>query len=141
MKSLNLSYTENTGVGTVVHVAVDGKYAGYILISDVIKDGAKEAIASLKNSGVKKCVMLTGDSKTVAEHVAGELKLDEVHSELLPADKVSCVEKLLQDKSEKENWHSWVTVSTMHRYFPVRISVSPWEPLAQMRPLRQRMWF
>ena len=102
MKSLNLSYTENTGVGTVVHVAVDGKYAGYILISDVIKDGAKEAIASLKNSGVKKCVMLTGDSKTVAEHVAAELKLDEVHSELLPADKVSCVEKLLQDKSEKE---------------------------------------
>ena len=68
----------------------------------MIKDGAKEAIASLKNSGVKKCVMLTGDSKTVAEHVAGELKLDEVHSELLPADKVSCVEKLLQDKSEKE---------------------------------------
>ena len=102
MKSLNLAYTENTGVGTVVHVAVDGKYAGYILISDVIKDGAKEAIASLKNSGVKKCVMLTGDSKTVAEHVAGELKLDEVHSELHPADKVSCVEKLLQDKSEKE---------------------------------------
>ena len=102
MKSLNLSYTENTGVGTVVHVAVDGKYAGYILISDVIKDGAKEAIASLKNSGVKKCIMLTGDSKTVAEHVAGELKLDEVHSELLPVDKVSCVEKLLQDKSEKE---------------------------------------
>ena len=102
MKSLNLSYTENTGVGTVVHVAVDGKYAGYILISDVIKDGAKEAIASLKNSGVKKCVMLTGDSKTVAEHVGGELKLDEVHSELLPADKVSCVEKLLQEKGAKE---------------------------------------
>ena len=102
MKSLNLVYTENTGVGTVVHVAVDGNYAGYILISDVIKDGAKEAIASLKNSGVKKCVMLTGDSKTVAEHVAGELKLDEVHSELLPADKVSCVEKLLQEKGAKE---------------------------------------
>lgn len=102
MKSLNLAYTENTGVGTVVHVAVDGNYAGYILISDVIKDGAKEAIASLKNSGVKKCIMLTGDSKTVAEHVSGELKLDEVHSELLPADKVSCVEKLLQEKGAKE---------------------------------------
>ena len=102
MKSLNLVYMENTGVGTVVHVAVDGKYAGYILISDVIKDGAKEAIASLKNSGVKKCIMLTGDSKTVAEHVASELKLDEVHSELLPADKVSCVEKLLQEKGAKE---------------------------------------
>lgn len=102
MKSLNLAYTENTGVGTVVHVAVDGNYAGYILISDVIKDGAKEAIGSLKNSGVKKCIMLTGDSKTVAEHVGGELKLDEVHSELLPADKVSCVEKLLQEKGAKE---------------------------------------
>ncbi len=102
MKSLNLPYTENTGVGTVVHVAVDGKYAGYILISDVIKEGAKEAVVSLKNSGVKKCVMLTGDSKTVAEYVAGELQLDEVHSELLPADKVSCVEKLLQEKTEKE---------------------------------------
>ena len=102
MKSLNLAYTENTGVGTVVHVAVDGNYAGYILISDVIKDGAKEAIASLKNSGVKKCIMLTGDSKTVAEHVASELKLDEGHSELLPADKVSCVEKLLQEKGAKE---------------------------------------
>ena len=102
MKSLNLVYTEKTGVGTVVHVAVDGNYAGYILISDVIKDGAKAAIASLKDSGVKKCVMLTGDSKTVAEHVAGELKLDEVHSELLPADKVSCVEKLLQEKGAKE---------------------------------------
>lgn len=102
MKSLNLAYTENTGVGTVVHVAVDGNYAGYILISDVIKDGAKEAIASLKNSGAKKCIMLTGDSKTVAEHVASELKLDEVHSELLPADKVSCVEKLLQEKGAKE---------------------------------------
>ena len=102
MKSLNLAYTENTGVGTVVHVAVDGNYAGYILISEVIKDGAKEAIASLKNSGVKKCIMLTGDSKTVAEHVAGELKLDEVHRELLPADKVSCVEKLLQEKGAKE---------------------------------------
>lgn len=102
MKSLNLAYTENTGVGTVVHVAVDGNYAGYILISDVIKDGAKEAISSLKNSGVKKCIMLTGDSKTVAEHVADELKLDEVHSELLPADKVSCVEKLLREKGAKE---------------------------------------
>ncbi len=102
MKSLNLPYTENTGVGTVVHVAVDGKYAGYILISDVIKEGAKEAVVSLKNSGVKKCVMLTGDSKTVAEYVASELQLDEVHSELLPADKVSCVEKLLQEKTEKE---------------------------------------
>ena len=102
MKSLNLAYTENTGVGTVVHVAVDGNYAGYILISDAIKDGAKEAIASLKNSGVKKCIMLTGDSKTVAEHVASELKLDKVHSELLPADKVSCVEKLLQEKGAKE---------------------------------------
>lgn len=124
----------------MVHVAVDGNYAGYILISDVIKDGAKEAIASLKNSGVKKCIMLTGDSKTVAEHVAGELKLDEVHSELLPADKVSCVEKLLQEKGAKENWHSWAMVSTMHRYCPVLTSVSPWEHLVLMQPLKLQTW-
>ena len=102
MAARNISYTENSSAGTVIYVAVDGAFAGTIVISDSIKEGVKEAIHSMKKVGVKKCVMLTGDSKTVAEHVAGELKLDEVHSELLPADKVSCVEKLLQDKSEKE---------------------------------------
>ena len=103
MKSLGLSYIEDAGVGTVVHVAVDGIYAGYVLIADVIKDWAKESIASLKAAGVKKTVMLTGDNKAVAESVARELGIDEVHSELLPGDKVEAVEALLAAKSEKEN--------------------------------------
>lgn len=103
MQQMNLNYTEDTGVGTVVHVAVDGTYAGYILISDVVKESSKDAIAALKNSGVKKAIMLTGDAKAVAEHVAAQLCLDEVHSELLPGDKVDCVEKLLAAKSPKEN--------------------------------------
>ncbi len=102
MKKLKLDYAENTGVGTVVHVAVDGVYAGYILIADVVKESAGAAIAALKKAGVKKTVMLTGDGKAVAEHVAGQLGLDEVHSELLPADKVERVEELLASKGKKE---------------------------------------
>lgn len=102
MKSLGLPYEENTGIGTVIHVAVDNTYAGYILISDVEKEQAKEAVAALKASGVRKTIMLTGDSRAVADHVAEKLGLDEVHSELLPADKVEQVEKLLQMKAPKE---------------------------------------
>ena len=86
---------------TVVHMAIDGKYAGHILISDIIKPHAKEAIAELKKAGISKTVMLTGDSKRVADQVAEELGIQEVYSELLPADKVSRVEELLNQKSEK----------------------------------------
>ncbi len=103
MKKLGLTYEENTGVGTVVYLAVDGIYAGYILISDVVKPEAKEAIAALKKAGVRKTVMLTGDSKAVAEYVSDELGLDEVKSELLPADKVNAVEQLLEEKGAREN--------------------------------------
>ncbi len=103
MKKLGLRYEENTGIGTVVHMAVDGVYAGFILISDVVKEQSADAIAALKAAGVKKTVMLTGDSKAVAEHVATQLGLDEVKSELLPADKVEAVEALLEEKSAKEN--------------------------------------
>lgn len=93
---------EASGVGTEVHVAVDGVYAGCILISDVVKPGAAEAVAALKRSGVKKVVMLTGDAKPVAEAVAADLGVDEVKSELLPADKVAEVERLLEMKGKKE---------------------------------------
>ena len=103
MKKLGLRYEENTGIGTVVHMAVDGVYAGFILISDVVKEQSADAIAALKAAGVKKTVMLTGDSRAVAEHVAAQLGLDEVKSELLPADKVEAVEALLAEKSAKEN--------------------------------------
>ncbi len=103
MRKLGLRYEENTGIGTVVHMAVDGVYAGFILISDVVKEQSADAIAALKAAGVKKTVMLTGDSRAVAEHVAAQLGLDEVKSELLPADKVEAVEALLAEKSAKEN--------------------------------------
>ena len=89
-------------MGTVVHMAVDGKYAGHILISDIVKPHAKEAIAELKKAGITKTVMLTGDSKRVADQVAADLGIQEVYSELLPADKVSKVEELLSKKTEKE---------------------------------------
>ncbi|MBO5031920.1 MAG: cadmium-translocating P-type ATPase [Lachnospiraceae bacterium] len=102
MKKLDIPYTIPQKAGTEVHVAVDENYAGYILISDIVKPNAKEAIAGLKAAGVKQVIMLTGDAKPVAEAVAAELGVDVVKSELLPADKVSEVEKLLAVKSEKE---------------------------------------
>ena len=89
-------------VGTIIHSAIDGQYAGHIVISDVVKPHAKEAIERLKHAGVEKTVMLTGDSRRVADQVAGALGVDEVHSELLPADKVAQVEKLLADKGGKD---------------------------------------
>ena len=101
MDRLGIAYQDCHHIGTVVHMAIDGKYAGHILISDIIKPHAKEAIAELKKAGISKTVMLTGDSKRVADQVAGELGIQEVYSELLPADKVSRVEELLNQKSEK----------------------------------------
>ncbi len=102
MKKLGIEYHECSHVGTIVHVAIDGRYAGHILISDVIKEHAAEAIAALKKSGIEKTVMLTGDAKNVAEHVAAQLGIDEVCSELLPGDKVEKVEELLTKKPEKD---------------------------------------
>ena len=89
-------------VGTIIHIAIDGQYAGHIVISDVVKPHAKEAIERLKHAGVEKTVMLTGDSRRVADQVAEALGVDEVHSELLPADKVAQVEKLLAGKGGKD---------------------------------------
>ena len=102
MKQMNIQAAVPTSVGTEIHVAVDGKYAGYILISDVVKPNAKEAIRGLKAAGVEKVVMLTGDAKKVADAVGSELGVDEVRSELLPGDKVDEVEKLIAAKGEKE---------------------------------------
>lgn len=103
MERIGVPYENCSGIGTVVHVAVDGIYAGHILISDLLKPGAKNAIAALKKAGIRKTVMLTGDMKNVADKVAEELGIDEVYSELLPSDKVSKVEELLGQKAEKEN--------------------------------------
>ena len=102
MEYLGVPYINCHSVGTIIHMAVDGKYAGHIVISDVVKPHSREAIQTLKASGVRRTVMLTGDAHKVAEQVAGELGIDEVYSELLPADKVEKVEELLKTRSEKE---------------------------------------
>ena len=103
MEKYGIEYAECTETGTVVHIAVDEKFAGHILISDLMKPTAKQAITELKKIGVKKTVMLTGDTKSVADSVAKELSIDRVYSELLPGDKVDKVELLLAEKSGKEN--------------------------------------
>lgn len=102
MNKLNIDYEECTDPGTIVYVAVNHIYIGCILISDVIKENSKEAIKALKESGIRKAVMLTGDNKAVAESVGSEINIDEIHSELLPADKVTQVETLLSEKGAKE---------------------------------------
>ena len=102
MEQLGIAYHDCHCVGTIIHMAVDGQYAGHIVISDVVKPHSKEAIAQLKKAGVQKTVMLTGDAKRVAEQVASELGVDEVHSELLPGDKVEQVEKLLAAKAKND---------------------------------------
>ena len=102
MKLKGIDYSAYTKAGTLVYVAVDDKYAGCIVISDIIKDHAKEAISGLKSLGAKETVMLTGDSASTADLVANTIGIDTVHSELLPADKVEEVEKLLAKKSDKE---------------------------------------
>lgn len=101
MEHLGIDFIPCHSVGTILHIAVDGEYAGHIVISDVVKPHAKEAIRALKSAGIQKTVMLTGDRHSVAEQVAQDLGLDAVYSELLPADKVDQVEKLLDAKPEK----------------------------------------
>lgn len=101
MNRQNISYKKCYAIGTIIYVAIDGKFAGALVISDEIKDGAKEAIADMKHVGVKKTVMLSGDQKEIVEKVANELGIDEYHAQLLPADKVNRVEKLLEQKNEK----------------------------------------
>ena len=102
MEQLGISYRDCHSVGTIIHMAVDGKYEGHIVISDVIKEHAAQAVSELKKAGVKKTVMLTGDTQRVAEQVASQLGIDEVYSGLLPADKVDRVEELLAKKAQKE---------------------------------------
>ncbi len=101
MKHLNIPYQDCHQTGTIIHMAINGKYAGHIVISDIIKPHSKAAIAELKKAGVERCVMLTGDAKKVANQVASSLGIDKVYSELLPADKVEKVEELLRVKPGK----------------------------------------
>lgn len=102
MDMLGIEHMDCHGTGTVVHMAIDGEYSGHILIADLIKPHAAEAISKLKKAGIKKTVMLTGDMKNVSEKVAAQLSIDEVHSELLPGDKVSIVEEMLSAKNNND---------------------------------------
>ena len=102
MKMLGIDFCQCHSVGTIIHIAINGKYAGHIVISDIIKENAKEAIEQLHQLGMKKVVMLTGDSDKVAQDVAKKLNVEEVHSQLLPADKVNEVEKILTNKAEND---------------------------------------
>ena len=101
MDKLGVKWIDCHQAGTIIHMAVDGRYAGHIVISDIEKPHAKEAVRALRSAGVEKTVMLTGDSWKVAEHVAADLGIDEVHAELLPADKVEKVEELIEKRPEK----------------------------------------
>ena len=101
MKSLNVAYKDCRSTGTIIHMAINGKYAGHIVISDRLKSNSGEAVRALKKAGVTKTVMLTGDARKVAEQVTGSLGIDQVYSELLPGDKVARVEELLKEKSGK----------------------------------------
>ena len=103
MEQLHVAYKSCHSTGTIIHIAINNDYAGHIVISDVIKPQSKEAIQALKKAGIKKTVMLTGDRDSVAQEVAHELAIDEVHSQLLPADKVTQVENLLTAKEKDSN--------------------------------------
>ena len=130
MNRLGVEFVPCHHVGTILHVAVDGAYAGHIVIRDQLKEHAREAMAALKKMGVRRTVMLTGDRKEVAEQVASEVGITDYKAELLPQDKVAAVEALI----------AWATASTTRRSSPGRISASPWGRWAPMRPLRRRTW-
>lgn len=102
MEKIGVEYQDCHKIGTIIHMAIDGEYAGHIVISDMLKPHSKEAVAELKRSGIKRTVMLTGDAKCVAEQVADMLHIDEVYSELMPGDKVEKVENLISQKTDKE---------------------------------------
>ena len=140
MKRLGISCIPCHSAGTIIHMAIDGAYAGHIVISDVVKPHSEEAIRLLKKSGVRKTVMLTGDRKKAADQTAAQLGIDEVYSELLPADKVEQVEKLLAEKRGKEKL---AFVGDGINDAPVlggRISASPWALWVPTRPSRRRTW-
>ena len=131
-------------VGTILHVAVDGEYLGHIIIADMMKDDAKEAIEGLHAAGVKKTVMLTGDRKEVADAVAAELGVDEVRSQLMPQDKVTAVEELLEaHRAKRARSRSWATASTTRRCSCAPTWASPWAawgPTPPSRPPTSCSW-
>lgn len=127
-------------MGTVVHVAVDGAYAGHLVVADQIKDSAAPALKALKEAGVRQTVMLTGDDPAVAQSVGQQLGLDQVHAGLLPGDKVDWVERLLKEKRPGEQLVFVGDGINDAPCCPGRTSAWPWAPWALTRPSRRRTW-
>ena len=149
MDKIGVVFELPSAAGTVVHIAVNGKYAGYLLIADEIKEDAGLAVELLKKHGVRQTVMLTGDLKNIGEETAAKIGLDKVCCELLPADKVGRVEELLMQKSAGGKllfvgdgiYHSQsVCRGSMRRFWRVPISALPWAVWGQMRQLKRPMW-
>ena len=140
MDELGVKWQDCHSVGTIVHMAVDGEYAGHIVISDVVKTDARDAIAALKRAGVQKTVMLTGDTQSVADHVAQELGVDEVHSRAAAGrqGRAGSSELLGEKAARMTASPSSATASTTRPCSPARISASPWARWAPTPPLRQR---
>ena len=134
MRQQHIDYVSCKSSGTVVYVASEGVFAGAIVISDTVKDGAEEAIKRMKQAGVKKCVMLTGDRKEAAESVAAQLGIDEVYAELLPGDKVVKVEKLLENQRDKEKLAFAGDGINVLRCLQEQILGLPWGAWDLMRP-------
>ena len=142
MAEARVAYHDCTMVGTILHVALDGEYVGHIVIADVVKPEAKQAISMLHDAGVTKTVMLTGDRTEVAQAVARDLGIDEVHAQLLPQEKVSEVEKLFRRvRAKRKNLLLWVMVLMMLQFLPVQILVLLWAPWDLMRQLKRQMSF
>ncbi|MEI2999105.1 MAG: HAD-IC family P-type ATPase [Senegalimassilia faecalis] len=140
MAAHGASFTDCELVGTILHVAIDGTYVGHIVIADVVKPDAAETIERLHAAGVRKTVMLTGDRAEVAQAVAEELGIDEFHAQLLPADKVEQVERLLAAQPDGANWHSWATASTTRPYSRALTWALPWAPWGRTRPSKPPTW-
>ena len=138
MKSKNIPYQECDGIGTVIYLAKDGKFAGSILIADTIKPETEDAIRGLKAAGIRRTVMLTGDRKAVGEAVAAKVGIDQAYTELLPADKVQKVEEMLAEMTGKRKLAFVGDASTMHRFSPAQMSVLQWEAWEVTRRSRRR---
>ena len=141
MEKENIRYTDSSSIGTVIYLACDRKYLGCIVIEDELKPDAQKAVDLLKDEGIRKTVMLTGDSDAVGKKVANRLGLDQAYTELLPADKVERVEELLAQKSEKGNSSLLVMVLTMLPFWHVPMSGLQWAVLDQMQPSKPPMLF
>ena len=140
MERMGIPHDGDAAPGTLIHVAVEGRYAGYILIGDALKADATRSIRELKEMGIQRTVMLTGDARDAGESAAGKLGFDRVYTQLLPTDKMEKLEELFAQKSPRIRSCMWGTGSTTPRCWPGPMWGSPWGDWAPTRPSRRRTW-